>query len=193
MSIRRRPTLSDSLDSSTSHVANQHYLIVNRIASGLCACSSFARSCTASRNGYERAPENEAHARTSSRTAIRPQHQLCSGAGGIDSLRSLGMRTLTLGLLISSLVSTACQGDSSDRDDEQPATASAVSRLIPQVIPPLDIKAAPDDAAKTASGLAYKKLTARNTDAPPRCWCITPAGASAPARRSSRPSMPVSR
>ena len=73
------------------------------------------------------------------------------------------MRTCTLGLLISSLVVTAasCQGDSDDRDDEQAAHASPASRLIPQVMPPIDIKALPEDAAKTLSGLAGKKLTAR--------------------------------
>jgi hypothetical protein len=74
------------------------------------------------------------------------------------------MRTLTFGLLFSSLVWTAC-GDADDRDDEQPANASSASRLIPQVMPPLDIKTSPDDAEKTSSGLAYKKLTASNRGA----------------------------
>jgi hypothetical protein len=72
------------------------------------------------------------------------------------------MRTLTLGLLVSSLVwiASACQGD---RDDEELASGSAspASRLIPQMMPPLDLKAPPDDATKTASGLAVKKLTER--------------------------------
>jgi hypothetical protein len=75
------------------------------------------------------------------------------------------MRTLTFGLLFSSLVWTAC-GDSNDRDDEQPAAASPASQLIPQVMPPLDISKPPDDAEKTSSGLAYKKLTASNSGAP---------------------------
>jgi hypothetical protein len=77
------------------------------------------------------------------------------------------MRTLTFGLLISALVWTAsaCQGDSNERDDDQPSPASPAIRLIPQVMPPLDIKAPPDDAAKTASGLPYKKLTASRTGA----------------------------
>jgi hypothetical protein len=41
------------------------------------------------------------------------------------------MRTLTLGLVVSYLVwaASACQGD---RDDEEPASASPASRLIPQ-------------------------------------------------------------
>jgi peptidylprolyl isomerase len=74
------------------------------------------------------------------------------------------MRTFTLGLLISFLVgaAAACHGDSSDRDDEEPARTSPLSRLIPQVKPPIDIKAPPEDATRTASGLALKKLTARN-------------------------------
>ena len=79
------------------------------------------------------------------------------------------MRTLTLGLLISSLVWTAsaCQGD---RDDPEPASGSAspASRLIPQMMPPLDLKAPPDDASKTASGLAYKKLSERTSGAQPQ-------------------------
>jgi hypothetical protein len=74
------------------------------------------------------------------------------------------MRTLTFGLLISSLVWTSC-GDANDRDDELPASASSASRLIPQVMPPLDIKKPPEDAEKTSSGLAYKKLTASNRGA----------------------------
>jgi peptidylprolyl isomerase len=79
------------------------------------------------------------------------------------------MRTLTIGLLFSSLVWTAsaCQGDG---DEEKPASesASTASRLVPQVKPPLDLKAPPDDASKTASGLAYKKLTSRDAGALPQ-------------------------
>ena len=80
------------------------------------------------------------------------------------------MRTCTLGLLISSLVVTAaaCQGDSADHDDEQEAPTSRVSRLIPQIMPPIDIKAPPKDAMKTSSGLAVKKLTARDGGAQAR-------------------------
>lgn len=80
------------------------------------------------------------------------------------------MRTFTLGLMISSLVgaAVACQGDSSDRDDEEPAHASPLSRLVPQVTPPIDIKAPSEDAVKTASGLALKKLTTRDGGAQAR-------------------------
>jgi peptidylprolyl isomerase len=79
------------------------------------------------------------------------------------------MRTFTLGLLVSSLVWTAsaCQGDSGEHDEE-PASANPAIRLIPQVMPSLDLKAPPDDASKTASGLAYKKLTQRDTGAQPK-------------------------
>ena len=79
------------------------------------------------------------------------------------------MRTFTLGILISSLVgAAACQGDSDDRDEEKPAQASPLSRLVPQVAPPIDIKAPPEDATKTASGLAVKKLTTRDGGAQAR-------------------------
>ena len=76
------------------------------------------------------------------------------------------MWTFTLGLLISALVVTAaCQGGPDDRDDEQSAQTSPASRLVPQVTPPIDIKAPPEDATKTASGLAVKMLRARDTGA----------------------------
>jgi FKBP-type peptidyl-prolyl cis-trans isomerase len=80
------------------------------------------------------------------------------------------MQTFTLGLVISSLVGAAagCQGDSIDRDDEEPARASPLNRLIPQVAPPIDIKTPPEDATKTSSGLAIKKLTAREAGAQAR-------------------------
>jgi hypothetical protein len=80
------------------------------------------------------------------------------------------MRTFTLGLMISFLVgaAAACQGDSDDRDGEEPAQASPLSRLVPQVKPPIDIKAPPEDAARTASGLAVKKLTTREGGAQAR-------------------------
>ena len=77
------------------------------------------------------------------------------------------MRTWIVGLLISSAAWAAagCQGDSNDRGDEEPTRASPVSKLIPQVMPPLDIKKPPDDATKTSSGVALKKLTARDAGA----------------------------
>jgi hypothetical protein len=70
--------------------------------------------------------------------------------------------------MICSLVgaAVACQGDANDRDDEEAAHASPLSRLIPQVTPPIDIKAPPEDAETTSSGLAVKKLRARDAGAP---------------------------
>jgi hypothetical protein len=82
-----------------------------------------------------------------------------------ESLGSFAMRTFTLGLLIPSLVWTAsgCHDDSSDDDDKEAAHASPGLRLVPQIKPTIDIKAPPGDATKTASGLAVKKLTARDS------------------------------
>jgi hypothetical protein len=76
------------------------------------------------------------------------------------------MRTLTIGLWLSSLIvaASACSGE----PDEPPASPSAAKRLIEQVPPPLDLKAPPDDATKTGSGLVYKKLAANDTGAQPR-------------------------
>jgi hypothetical protein len=51
----------------------------------------------------------------------------------------------------------ACGGD----HDDAPAGGAVVVKarpLIEQVTPPIDIKAAPADATRTASGLSYKKL-----------------------------------
>jgi hypothetical protein len=62
----------------------------------------------------------------------------------------------------------ACQGNSNERDDEEPARTSPVSRLIPQVAPSIDIKVPPEDATKTSSGLAVKKLTAQDAGAQAR-------------------------
>ena len=99
-----------------------------------------------------------------------PKGGQASGVRSGESLASFGMRTVTLGLAICSLATAAaaCHGDSNDRDDEEPAHASPLSRLIPQVAPPIDIKAPPEDAAKTASGLAVKKLTTRDAGAQAR-------------------------
>jgi hypothetical protein len=90
------------------------------------------------------------------------------GAERIESPGSFGIRTLTLRLLISSVVwiALACQADSNDHDDERPASARPASRLIPQVMPALDIKKPPEDAEKTSFGLAYKKFSASNRGAP---------------------------
>ena len=76
------------------------------------------------------------------------------------------MRTLIIGLLLSSWMvsASACH---SDQDDDAPAPSSA-RRLIEQIPPPLDLKAPPAEATKTASGLVFTKLAVRETGAQPR-------------------------
>jgi hypothetical protein len=71
------------------------------------------------------------------------------------------MRIQTIGVLLSSLVlaASACNDDA----DDEPAQQTAPRPLIQQVPPPLDLKEPPKDATKTASGLIYKKLAARDT------------------------------
>ena len=73
------------------------------------------------------------------------------------------MRTRTIGVLFSSLVlaAFACNDDA----DDEP-TQPAAKPLIQQVPPPLDLKEPPKDATKTASGLVYTKLVARNAGEP---------------------------
>jgi hypothetical protein len=63
--------------------------------------------------------------------------------------------------LFSSLVlaASACNDDPND-EPEKSATARP---LIQQVPPPLDLREPPKDATKTASGLIYRKLAARDT------------------------------
>jgi hypothetical protein len=70
------------------------------------------------------------------------------------------MRTRTIGVLFSSLVlaASACNDDA----DDEPAQPTAPRPLIQQVAPPLDLEEPPKDAMKTASGLIYKKLAARD-------------------------------
>ena len=73
------------------------------------------------------------------------------------------MRTRTIGVLFSSLVLAASCNDDADDEPTQPA---AVKPLIQQVPPPLDLKEPPKDATRTASGLVYTKLVARNDGEP---------------------------
>src|ERR1044071_4530020 len=53
--------------------------------------------------------------------------------------------------------SVGCHGEDEAADKPRPA-ARAEPRRVPQVQPPIDVKAPPSDAAKTVSGLAYKRL-----------------------------------
>jgi hypothetical protein len=63
--------------------------------------------------------------------------------------------------LLSSLLlaASACNDDASD----EAAKPTETRPLIEQVAPPLDLKEPPKDATKTASGVVYKKLVARQT------------------------------
>ena len=71
------------------------------------------------------------------------------------------MRTRTIGVFSLSLVlaASACNDDA----DDEPAKPTAPRPLIQQVPPPLDLKEPPKDATKTASGLIYRKLAARES------------------------------
>ena len=73
------------------------------------------------------------------------------------------MRKLTMGMLLSLILgSVACSTDGDESADsvESGGRTGAARRLVEQVPPPVDLKAPPADATKTASGLVYKKLTA---------------------------------
>jgi len=72
------------------------------------------------------------------------------------------MRTSRLWVLLSFLIaaSPACHGDDDDAARGADADAEAARQPKPailQVAPPIDLKAPPADATKTASGLVYKK------------------------------------
>ena len=54
----------------------------------------------------------------------------------------------------------ACHSDDEAADKTQ-AAAKAEPRRVPQVQPPIDVKAPPNDAAKTVSGLSYKRWSRR--------------------------------
>ena len=71
------------------------------------------------------------------------------------------MRTQSIGVLLSSLLlaASACNDDAND----EPAKPTETRPVVEQVAPPLDLKEPPEDATKTASGLIYKKLVARET------------------------------
>ncbi|HEY6179977.1 MAG TPA: hypothetical protein VIX73_36290 [Kofleriaceae bacterium] len=57
--------------------------------------------------------------------------------------------------------SVGCHGEDDAADKPRPA-ARAEPRHVPQVKPPIDVKAPPKDAAKTASGLSYKRLVEKS-------------------------------
>jgi FKBP-type peptidyl-prolyl cis-trans isomerase len=57
--------------------------------------------------------------------------------------------------------SVGCHSEDEAADMPRPA-AKAEPRRVPQVQPPIDVKAPPKDAAKTTSGLSYKRLVEKN-------------------------------
>jgi FKBP-type peptidyl-prolyl cis-trans isomerase len=70
-------------------------------------------------------------------------------------------RLATWFLAVAVLAVVGCHGE--DEPPEKPrAVARAEPRRVPQVQAPIDIKKAPDDAAKTASGFSYKRLVEKS-------------------------------
>jgi hypothetical protein len=73
------------------------------------------------------------------------------------------MRKLATWFLAGAVLSAGgCSGEDDVADKPQPA-ARVEPRRVPQVQPPIDVKAPPKDAAKTASGLSYKRLVEKST------------------------------
>jgi len=65
-------------------------------------------------------------------------------------------------LIAAMAVGVGCHGEDEVADKPQPA-AKVEPRRVPQVQPPVDVKAPPKDAAKTASGLSYKRLVEKSS------------------------------
>jgi hypothetical protein len=79
------------------------------------------------------------------------------------------MRKLATWLWLCGLAAATvgCQDD--EEHAEPPAVAAkAEPRRVPQVRPPIDVKALPKDAAKTASGLSYKRLVDKSNGLQPQ-------------------------
>ena len=72
------------------------------------------------------------------------------------------MRKLATCFLVGAILAAiGCSGEEDVADNPRPA-AKAEPRRVPQVQPPIDVKAPPKDAAKTASGLSYKRLVEKS-------------------------------
>src|ERR1043165_9235388 len=68
------------------------------------------------------------------------------------------MRKLATWFLVAVvLAAVGCHSEDDAAANPRPA-ARAEPRRVPQVEPPIDVKAPPKNAAKTASGLSYKRL-----------------------------------
>jgi hypothetical protein len=70
-------------------------------------------------------------------------------------------RLATWFLVLAALAAVGCHGEDEATEKPHPV-ARAEPRRVPQVQPPLDVKTPPEDAAKTASGLSYKRLVERS-------------------------------
>src|ERR1043166_8476455 len=78
------------------------------------------------------------------------------------SRRFDGMRKIAIWVLAGAvLAALGCRGEDDAAGTARPA-AKAEPRRVPQVQPPIDVKAPPKDAAKTASGLSYKRLVEKS-------------------------------
>src|ERR1043165_9086432 len=72
------------------------------------------------------------------------------------------MRKLATWFLVAVvLAAVGCHSEDDAAANPRPA-ARAEPRRVPQVEPPIDVKAPPKDAAKTASGLSYKRLVEKS-------------------------------
>ena len=72
------------------------------------------------------------------------------------------MRKLAIWVLAGTVLAAfGCHGEDETADKPQPA-ARAEPRRVPQMKPPIDVKAPPKDAVKTASGLSYKRLVEKS-------------------------------
>ncbi|HEY6174252.1 MAG TPA: hypothetical protein VIX73_07400 [Kofleriaceae bacterium] len=68
------------------------------------------------------------------------------------------MRKLAMWFVAGVVMTAVGCHDEDDAADKPRPAARAEPRRVPQVQPPIDVKAPPSDAAKTASGLSYKRL-----------------------------------
>jgi FKBP-type peptidyl-prolyl cis-trans isomerase len=72
------------------------------------------------------------------------------------------MRKLATWFLVGAVAAAlGCHGDDEAADKPQVAM-KAEPRRVPQVQPPIDVKAPPKDVEKTASGLSYKRLVEKS-------------------------------
>ena len=103
----------------------------------------------------------------------RPRWACGAWRGDARDSMFVRMHKLKIWILLSSLVLgvVACDGDQEDEPGDRTGSATSsrpIPLLIKQIAPPVDLKEPPADATKTASGLAYKKLSTRESNAAAR-------------------------